>query len=128
MFFVFSPISVSRKNNRLNQANIFFNIEPPTFRHSSHSHSDEATFEEAKENQRRNHLKDFPHMKDTLRGDTGDFYKKQQNRDLPEQKEHLKLRNFNDTRDVYKGDNFRETKQDYRLIFFLFFFIYAGLL
>lgn len=120
MVIFFSPVSLSRKNKRINQPNLFSSIEPPPCRHSGQSQSDESktsTFDEVKEKQRRNQIKEYIQVKENYRDNAGDTYKKQQSREIMESKDHAKQMNFNEIRDCFKGDqikdNYRE-KADYR--------------
>lgn len=69
-----------------------------------------------KEIQKRNHLKEYSHMKEAFRDTTGDTFKKQQSREFPDHKEHLKQKNYNDIRDAFKGEQYKD-KQDFRCEF-----------
>lgn len=114
---------MSRKSKKINQPSIFPHIEPPPCRHSGQSQSDESktsTFEDPKEKQRRNQLKEYIQTKENYReglGDRDNYKRQQAQRELIEQQKDHKQRNFNEIRDCFKGDqikdNYRE-KPDYR--------------
>ncbi|KAK6640085.1 hypothetical protein RUM43_008362 [Polyplax serrata] len=94
-------ISSSRKASRVNHTNTFSNVEPPPCRHSGQISIESTTtgFEETKENQRRSQTKES----------SGDTFKKQISRDYMEQKEHLKKRNYGESRETHmKGEKYKE--------------------